>query len=180
MFGPDGGRDNPDLGLIEARFRRELTGRGRPEPMPVPASSRPPFPMPPVPVPATPAPAGPFPRRPLAPPEWTPPGWNGPLADIGESLGAGGFPAVSSILTPAAPVAVPGTPRELPDALERAAGTGLTGSSAQEFVPIHLGPLEAEATVIKLRLVIGTEAAIAAPRPLPEPEGAPARPAARP
>src|ERR1041384_1013427 len=24
VFGPDGGRDNPDLGLIEASFRREL------------------------------------------------------------------------------------------------------------------------------------------------------------
>src|SRR5215213_5392311 len=35
VFGPDGGRDNADLGLIEARFRRELPhsgGRVRPIP----------------------------------------------------------------------------------------------------------------------------------------------------
>src|ERR671913_163003 len=29
VFGPDGGRDNPDLGLIEARFRRELPDETR-------------------------------------------------------------------------------------------------------------------------------------------------------
>src|SRR4029077_5174407 len=35
VFGPDGGRDNRDLGLIEVRFRRELPGgpeRARPLP----------------------------------------------------------------------------------------------------------------------------------------------------
>src|SRR4051812_47382460 len=38
VFGPDGGRDNADLGLIEARFRRELPTAGRhpsdPRPLP--------------------------------------------------------------------------------------------------------------------------------------------------
>src|SRR3954468_38417 len=37
VFGPDGGRDNPDLGLIEARFRRELPNTSRrddPRPLP--------------------------------------------------------------------------------------------------------------------------------------------------
>src|SRR4051794_31323812 len=29
VFGPDGGRDDPALGLIEARFRRELPGHDR-------------------------------------------------------------------------------------------------------------------------------------------------------
>src|SRR5581483_5659727 len=29
VFGPDGGRDNPALGLIEARFRRELPRESR-------------------------------------------------------------------------------------------------------------------------------------------------------
>ena len=40
--------------------------------------------------------------------------------------------------------------------------------------------LEAEATVIQLRLVIGTSHALTAPRPLPGVEAAPARPAPRP
>ena len=64
---------------------------------------------------------------------------------------------------------------------ERAAGTGLTGHSDQRFVPIHLGPLESQATVIELRLVIGSEEALmdGAPRPLFGRE-TPARPAARP
>jgi hypothetical protein len=40
--------------------------------------------------------------------------------------------------------------------------------------------VETEATVIRLRLVIATEDALSAPRPLREPQDAPARPAARP
>lgn len=65
--------------------------------------------------------------------------------------------------------------------VERAAGTGLTGHSDQQFVPMTLGPLESEPTVIKLRIVIGSEQAIAEEpvRPLVE-RDAPARPAARP
>ena len=38
VFGPDGGRDNPDLGLIDVRFRRELPAvpeRARPLPPPL-------------------------------------------------------------------------------------------------------------------------------------------------
>jgi hypothetical protein len=67
------------------------------------------------------------------------------------------------------------------DAIERAAGTGLTGHSDQQFVPIQLGPLEAEATVIQLRLVIGAEEVLDAeePRPLIA-HRTPPRPAARP
>ena len=68
----------------------------------------------------------------------------------------------------------------IPDAIERAAGTGLTGSSAQEFVPVHVGTLENEATVIQLRLVIGSEEALSAPRPLPRSDTTPARPVPRP
>ena len=79
-------------------------------------------------------------------------------------------------------------PEKLPDmademtseAVERAAGTGLTGSSAQEFVPVTVGALEPEATVIRLRLVIGSEEALATPRPLPKSNTVPARPAPRP
>jgi hypothetical protein len=65
-------------------------------------------------------------------------------------------------------------------AIERAAGTGLTGHSDQEFVPVSLGPLESEATLIQLRLVIGTEAALAEDASQPLEHDAPARPVARP
>jgi hypothetical protein len=50
VFGPDGGRDNPNLGLIEARFRRELPSRewdvvGAPEiPRPILKPTSPPAP----------------------------------------------------------------------------------------------------------------------------------------
>ena len=66
------------------------------------------------------------------------------------------------------------------DGIERAAGTGLTGSSNQEFVPVHVGQLELEATVIRMRLVIASDEVLAAPRPLPQSNAVPARPAARP
>jgi hypothetical protein len=49
---------------------------------------------------------------------------------------------------------VRGIPEEVSDATERAAGTGLTGSSGQEFVPVSVGALETEPTVIRLRLVM--------------------------
>jgi hypothetical protein len=45
---------------------------------------------------------------------------------------------------------------------------------------VSVGALEAEATVIRLRLVIGSEEALAAPRPLPTNDAVPARPAPRP
>ena len=66
--------------------------------------------------------------------------------------------------------------------IERAAGTGLTGHSSQRFSPVTVGPLEHEATVLRLRLVIGTDAAFTEARPLPNDDSvaAPARPAARP
>ncbi len=175
VFGPDGGRDNPDLGMIEVRFRRELprdahradTVRALPD------FSGPPQPII-SPLPATPNPAPrmpPAPGRPLAPPEWTPPGWqaSGPAR-----------PPISSIAsarTDDMEVRSPSLPLEL---IERAAGTGLTGHSSQHFVPIALGPLERDATVIRLRIVIGSDEAFAAPRPLPSTHDAPARPAARP
>src|SRR5688572_5538716 len=72
VFGPDGGRDNADLGLIEVRFRRELPrggGGGAPWPRPMVTVPGPdvPRPLPPSPFPS------PAPRWPAAPPEWTPP-----------------------------------------------------------------------------------------------------------
>ena len=54
-------------------------------------------------------------------------------------------------------------------------------TSDQVFVPIHMGPLEKEATVITIRIVIGTEEALAeqSARPLHS-NRVPERPAARP
>lgn len=145
VFGPDGGRDDEKLGLIVARFRRELP-RGEHRVAMPPSIAIPLVPAPQRPVPDVP----PAPRRfPAPPPEWVPP------MNLVRAFGS--------------------------EQVEGAAGTGLTGHSAQEFEPFQLGPLEDEATVIQLRLVIGSEAAIAeAPaRPLPE-RHAPPRPAARP
>ena len=143
VFGPDGGRDNPDLGLIEARFRREL-------PRHEPRMELPPVisPMPYVDTPSRP--------RPLSPARFN------AFQSLDEDLA--GY-AVREPITP----------------FERAAGTGLTGHSDQRFVPAHLGPLEPEATVIQLRLVIGAEEALTedAPRPLID-RRTPVRPAARP
>ena len=183
VFGPDGGRDNPNLGLIEARFRRELpshTARELPSrpsdlwelPRPIIVTMPSPSPRP----------------EPSPNPRFTPPLWNGPQARYREPLGRGIRKVdVSALLAaPAAEPMVPAQPTlplehgNLSDAVERAAGTGLTGHSEQNFTPVHVGELEAEATVIRLRLVIGTEEALAAARPLPASESAPARPAPRP
>ena len=91
--------------------------------------------------------------------------------------------AISALMSPIVPMkemSEPPAPTQVGDAIERAAGTGLTGSSDQEFVTVHVGPLEAEATVIQLRLVIGADDALTAARPLPDAATAPARPAPRP
>lgn len=164
-LGPDGGRDDPALGLIVARFRRELPGRDH-------HAELPPTIFPSAMPPARPLPgAPPLPTRfPAAPPEWAPP------LNRADDAPRASFDALFRVdertVAPAAPSR---------DVMERAAGTGLTGHSDQTFVPIHVGPLEDEATVLQLRLVIGTEEAIAAEpaRPLGTRQ-APARPAARP
>ncbi|MGE5100557.1 MAG: hypothetical protein ACM3SX_11275 [Deltaproteobacteria bacterium] len=149
VFGPDGGRDNPALGLIEARFRRELPRTARHHDAPVLS----------------------FPDRPLPP--------SGRDVPRPPSRYPYSPPIPSAYRTLDAPS--PSYNEHVDDAIERAAGTGLTGHSDQQFVPISLGPLESEATVIRLRLVIGTEAAladidapatverIAPPRPAPRP-----------
>ena len=190
VFGPDGGRDNANLGLIDARFRRELphsVGRvqripefpfGRPDPLgalpsPTPEQS-----------PDVPS------RRGMEPPVWGSP----PDVPIGSSrgLGSSGGPdrhdrreqrqpsAISALMAPTMPAEAPAAPTHVRDAIERAAGTGLTGSSRQEFMSVYVGPLETEATVIQLRLVIGTDEALTAARPLPGVATTPARPAPRP
>lgn len=170
VFGPDGGRDNPDLGLIEARFRRELPNADRD------AFSAPAIPRPIVAMPSPPD-RDPAPRRPYVPPEWTPPTARSRFTrDFASSRRV----ETEALMAPYAVPEAPAAPAQTPDAIERAAGTGLTGASAQEFIPVTVGTLESEATVIRLRLVIASEDALAAPRPLPESVASPARPVARP
>jgi hypothetical protein len=179
VFGPDGGRDNPDLGLIEARFRRELPGRAPSDAPRMPAVPRPIVTMP-GPVPGIPAPATP-PGRPFTPPEWTPPTWQASWSRVDDALGSRRRWGLDGFMAPTPPAEEhDAPPAAIPDAIERAAGTGLTGASTQEFASVHVGPLETEATVIRLRLVIGSDASVNAPRPLPESDAAPARPLARP
>lgn len=167
VFGPDGGRENSALGLIEARFRRELPRNDGRRADTSPTISLPDRPTPtPRDVPRPPS------RFPVAPPEWAP-SFNRLSAPSDSPMSASAYRTVQSPM--------PTFTHDRDDAVERAAGTGLTGHSDQQFVPISLGPLEAEATVVRLRLVIGTEAALMqdAPRPLVE-NRAPLRPAPRP
>src|SRR5438105_4808819 len=174
VFGPDGGRDNPDLGLIEVRFRRELpAGPERARPLPPTLnetlSRGPTFPVPAHPSRLAPDVLAPFSASASAGPRMP----NG--ADrFGRRLDA----APSSWLAPAERSTSAPEQANLDD-IERAAGTGLTGHSTQRFTPTQLGPLEKEATVLQLRLVIASVEAIDAARSLVD-EAAPARPAARP
>ncbi|AHG93094.1 hypothetical protein J421_5559 (plasmid) [Gemmatirosa kalamazoonensis] len=166
VFGPDGGRDDPSLGLLEARFRRELPGHDRRD-EPTPRIAMPTAPRRPIPgVPRLPS------RFPAGPPEWVP-----PLNEMPSAPRASAYGGVGQHVEAPMPVERGGPG----DAVERAAGTGLTGHSDQQFTPFALGPLETEATVIQLRIVIGTEEALAddAPRPLAG-RLAPSRPLARP
>ena len=154
VFGPDGGRDNPELGVIEVHFRRELPRAERVRPI---------FDAPYIPGPSfqPPSPDRPT-RQPLVPPEWTPP-----------------RPEFQPVIAShAADVSSRRQPRS--SDIERAAGTGLSGQSAQEFRTVQVGELETEATVIRLRIVIGSVDAIEAARPLPVEEPAPLRPEPRP
>ena len=185
VFGPDGGRDNANLGLIEARFRRELP---RHQPRDVPPRPTP-YELPRPIVVTMPSPS---PRPDTEPqPRRTPPTWLGRNRVFGGQSEDGGsnWPEINALFAASAPVLPFAIPEQSPssiestfdgDAIDRAAGTGLTGQSSQEFTPVHVGQLESEATVVRLRLVIGTEGALAAPRPLPERDDVPARPAPRP
>ena len=156
VFGPDGGRDNESLGLIRATFRRELPRASSLDDALDAAISfdrptRRGFESEP-------------PRRPSRfSPDWSPP----------MNVAGAGAPSVDRV-----PDHWRGVVEEN---IVSAAGTGLTGHSDQEFVPIHLGPLEDEATVITLRITVGSEAALDedSPRPLHS-DRVPERPAARP
>ena len=186
VFGPDGGRDNAELGLIEARFRRELPNATQREPLYDPAIPRPIVTMPSPPGTPSPDPGPMPPRRPMAPPDWTPLTWHA-QADMPmlaspskRRFGIRPFEALMARLAPDVSVEPRAIPEQVSDAVEGAAGTGLTGRSDQEFVQVSVGALEAEATVIRLRLVIGSEEVLATPRPLPKTADTPARPAPRP
>ena len=195
VFGPDGGRDNAKLGLIEAHFRRELPSAFSRTVRDEPSIPRP-FDTMPLRAPNSPDERATPPRRPLAPPDWGPltTGTDGSMRQyrgpIPRSRGAmNPFTSLLARMGEAVTGGSRAVPEQLPGAIEdettsevveRAAGTGLTGSSSQEFVPVSIGALEPEATVIRLRLVIGSEEALATPRPLPKSNDVPARPAPRP
>lgn len=167
VFGPDGGRENSQLGLIEVRFRRELPGGPeRPRPLPptmLDTQDRPSLP-------------------PSSRPDRMPPGvypiWNAASRPFDKQSGnnrlseAGGYFEHDADLS--------SDDLDLGDDIERAAGTGLTGHSSQRFTPTELGPLEGEATAIALRLVIASPEVIRSTQPYTEESTAPLRPAARP
>ena len=174
VFGPDGGRENADLGLIEVHFRRELPGgpeRARPlPPTLMDTLDRGPT----LPLPASPS---------RLPPEVF------PIWNVSASRGTpnGGGRLAQSFGMPSSPLRPPAEPspaylddEDALDDAERAAGTGLTGHSEQRFTPTQLGPLESEATVIQLRLVIASADTIQAAPSRADEQAAPARPAARP
>jgi hypothetical protein len=171
VFGPDGGRDNENLGVIEVRFRRELPSGDRARPLPE--------------LPDDQFDDEPGPRSPAIPARFTPSFAPRPSLSLGASdvpnggRVAGRLDRYSSALFARAEPAPVIEPPQLDD-IERAAGTGLTGHSAQQFRPTHIGTLEAEGTVIRLRVVIATEEAIRSAPTRRDEHAAPARPLARP
>lgn len=144
VFGPDGGRENDDLGLIDARFRRELPRND----WPISYDRARPTEARPISV---------FPQR------------------LYRRM------APEALLRSNEDVVSRPDARFVDESSVFAAGTGLTGHSDQEFVRVHVGALETEATVIRLRLVVGTLEAIEAGDDVIRPiDAAPARPLARP
>lgn len=170
VFGADGGRDNEDLGLIEVRFRRELPGSEHPRPLPPSHADllgRGPSLSPGA------APSRPVPGIP------TRMALGSPGSPNGDRFGGRLEQYASLLFREAEPSPLFEEP-ELDGDIERAAGTGLTGHSAQRFRATTLGPLESEATVIQLRLVIASEEAIRSAPMHRDEQAAPARPLARP
>ena len=140
VFGPDGGRDNPDLGLIEARFRRELPKSARQDAVPrAPGIPRPIVPLPSPGRPGSPEPGPTPPRRPVHAARMDATDVGRPSRDGRRHRSAGG--TVRDHVAHGCRARLGRRARsqvraeQTTDAIERAAGTGLTGSSAQEFVP---------------------------------------------
>jgi hypothetical protein len=173
VFGPDGGRDNSQLGLIVVRFRRELPGgpeRARPLPPSLLDARDGEF--------TRPMPTPPSRLRPEVFPTWNVLGRTGGSPNANDTPFA--LPSFGSDSAhPSLPLDDDALDSDEPN-IERAAGTGLTGHSTQRFTATKLGPLESEATVLQLRLVIASAEAIQTARSLADPLGTPARPAARP
>jgi hypothetical protein len=172
VFGPDGGRDNPKLGLIEVRFRRELP-QGPERPRPLPNKLLESF--------------GRGTSKPEQPSGSEPEPWNVVSLSLSnrpnEPSRERTSPRLSALMLRQAPERPSSDELSLGSDdldVERAAGTGLTGHSSQQFTPTTLGPLEQQATRIQLRLVIATVEAIQAADTLVPDTAGPARPAARP
>ena len=168
VFGADGGRENADLGLIEVRFRRELPGGEDPRPLPADRvellmRER---------------------MRGLGPADHADGTWTRMMLGASSAPNGGRFGGrleqYASSLYRESEVSPFLREPELDEDVERAAGTGLTGHSTQRFSPTTLGPLESEATVVRLRLVIASEEAIRSAPLHRDERGAPARPVARP
>jgi hypothetical protein len=159
VFGDDGGRGNPDLGLVEVEYRRELASP--PPPVYIPRAAPPAMPGREFDFPAAPLPSPP----PAAParPSTVPRIW-------------------SSAQAPATTSAAPPPPAAVRESdVDSAAGTGLTGRSEQSFRTVAVGPLEETATRVALRIVIGRQEAFGRARPLPGAERpVPPRPTPRP
>jgi hypothetical protein len=173
VFGPDGGRENPNLGLIEVRFRRELPPRPD-EPRPLPPTVFTGLDLSDA-------------RRSFSsnPPDRAPK-WN---ASASRMPGTPNGQVLRGLMhrldpfdraEPARPFDGESSVGDDGGDIEGAAGTGLTGHSSQRFEPIRLGKLEAEATTVQLRLVVASAESISAALAAPESVQPPARPAARP
>jgi hypothetical protein len=170
VFGADGGRENEDLGLIEVHFRRELPGGDRPRPLPSSPADQLNLGREPAPRGIPVGPASSLSARMSF-------GRDDGRRSPGDTLFMARNGSASAFLghTESPLLERP----ELED-FERAAGTGLTGHSTQRFRPTQLGPLESEATIVQLRLVIASEEDIRSTPPGVGQHPAPARPLARP
>lgn len=190
VFGEDGGRENPDLGLVRATLQLEA-----PRPVgPWILGSRP-EPVYPLPYYPSHPPASPW-VGPLRGP-WLQPGvlFNSnavnstPVREMSfcalRSSAAEDTFSDSAVMR-SSTMPEPGVANNVASRAARpprqcqAAGTGLTGRSAQVFHPAALGPLATHVDVLELRIVLGgTMPDLTTPRPLPKRRAQPKRPEPR-
>lgn len=161
VFGEDGGRENPRLGLIEVGLR--LVKEVQPwTTLPITIKGNDNW-------------GGPIPwhNPPTVPPPWNPSPYRPSPFWCGSSDGGqpGLFMPDSARPSYCANAAVPSTEgKEMLPREWKAAGTGLSGRSDQVFVAATIGALEAHEDVVALRLVIGSVLRPDTPRPLPRGE----------